>query len=69
MKKHSSTTRMGRPPLPADQTRCKRVVTFVTRSEMKQLEELASANNDTLSSMCHRIISEQLENYLARPST
>ena len=69
MKKQSQTTRMGRPPLPADQARCKRVVTFVTRPEMKQLEELASGNNDTLSSVCYRIISEHLENYLAKPST
>ena len=68
MKKQSQTTRMGRPPLPADQTRCKRVVTFVTRPEMKQLEELASRNNDTLSSVCYRIISENLDDYLAKPS-
>ena len=68
MKKHSSTTRMGRPPLPADQARCKRVVTFVTRSEMKRLEELAGGNNDSLSSVCYRIISEHLEDYLPKPS-
>ena len=69
VKKPSQKARMSRPPLPADQTRCKRVVTFVTLPEMKRLEELASGNNDTLSSMCHRIISEHLENYLARPLT
>jgi len=68
MKKPSQSARMGRPPLPVDQARCKRVVTFVTRSEMKQLEELAKGNEDTLSSVCHRIISKHLEDYSTRPS-
>ena len=68
MKKQSKKVRMGRPPLPAEEVRCKRVVTFVTRPEMKQLEELAIGNSDTLSSLCYRIISEHLEDYLAKPS-
>ena len=53
-------SRLGRPPLPPSVTRCKRVVTFVTRSEMERLQNLSTENNSTLSSICHRIIAEYL---------
>ena len=52
--------RLGRPPLPPGDVRCKRVVTFVTRSEMERLQQLCAETNDTLSSICHRILSEHL---------
>jgi hypothetical protein len=53
-------TRLGRPPLPPGDTRCKRVVTFVTRSEMEHLQNLSAENRSTLSSICHRILAEYL---------
>jgi hypothetical protein len=53
-------SRLGRPPLPPGDTRCKRVVTFVTRSEMGRLHNMCAENGSTLSSVCHRIITEYL---------
>jgi len=52
--------RLGRPPLPPGDTRCKRVVTFVTRSEMERLQKMCVENSSTLSSICHRILAEYL---------
>jgi hypothetical protein len=68
MKKPSQQTRMGRPPLPTQKARCKRVVTFVTLSEMEKLVELVSDSNDSLSSVCHRIICEYLEIHSTKSS-
>ena len=53
-------SRLGRPPLPPGDTRCKRVVTFVTRSEMQHLQNLSAEISSTLSSICHRIIADYL---------
>jgi hypothetical protein len=68
MKKLSHQTRMGRPPLPTEKARCKRVVTFVTLSEMEKLVELVSDSNDSLSSVCHRIICKYLEVHSTKSS-
>ena len=53
--------RLGRPPASPDKVRSKRVVTFITRPEMKSLEELTLRKGQTISAMCHRIISEYLK--------
>jgi len=67
MKHHPKPAKMGRPPLPDDQVRSKRIVTFVTRSEFEKLEELAADNSASLSSACYQIISEHLEDCLSKP--
>ena len=69
MKKSLHQTRMGRPPLPTEKARCKRVVTFVTPSEMERLVELVSDSNESLSSVCHRIICKHLEAQSTKSST
>ena len=52
--------RLGRPPLPRDQARSERVVSFVTPGELIALKKRADARNATLSSMVHHILSSAL---------
>jgi len=58
MSKENNNTRRGRPPLPADKVRSNRVVTFVTDPELALLKRISQNENDTLSSVCHRILTE-----------
>lgn len=60
MDKETDPSRRGRPPLPRDEVRCKRVVTFVTDRELAKLKTLSGRQKDTLSSVCHRIIARHL---------
>jgi peptidase E len=53
--------RLGRPPLPSDETRSQRVVTFVTQKEMAQLHRLAKSQKLPLSATVHQIISNELQ--------
>jgi predicted transcriptional regulator len=52
---------MGRPPLPREIARCKRVVTFVSEQEKANLEQLADATSQSVSAVCHRLIAQGLE--------
>ena len=52
---------MGRPPLPREVARSKRVATFVTEQEKASLELLAEATSLSLSAICHRLIAQGLE--------
>jgi len=52
---------MGRPPLPREVARSKRVVTFVTEPEKASLELLAEVTSLSLSAVCHRLIAQGLE--------
>jgi hypothetical protein len=69
MKKPLQQTRMGRPSLPTEKVRCKRVETFVTRSEMEKLAALMPDSKDSLSSVCYRIICKYLEVNSTKSST
>ena len=48
--------RRGRPPLPPDKVRANRIVTFVTDPELAMLKKISRQENDTLSAVCHRIL-------------
>jgi hypothetical protein len=54
-------SKFGRPPLAPENLRNNRVVTFVTNAELQQLNELISVQNASLSSLCHRILSDYLK--------
>ena len=58
MKLDQRITRLGRPRLPANEARSNRVVTFVTNSELEHLMAMMAKNGETLSSVCHRILSK-----------
>ena len=58
----------GRPPSPAHLCRNKRVVTFVTPSEMDRLHQLAESENITLSAAVHLLIKDSLQR-LIEPKT
>ncbi len=47
----------GRPKRPAKDVRSKRVVTFLTDSELQGLERIAIDEDRSLSSVVHRIVS------------
>lgn len=57
MSKEKNTSRRGRPPLPPEEVRSNRVVTFVTDPELALLKNISLRENDTLSAVCHRILS------------
>lgn len=52
---------MGRPPLPLEVARCKRVVTFVTEQEKASLNQLAHVTSPSVSAVRHRLIAQGLE--------
>jgi hypothetical protein len=50
----------GRPPVPKNQARRNRVVTFLTDAELNQLKQRALKMEMTLSQACHRLIRKAL---------
>lgn len=60
MSQEKTFTRRGRPPLPPDEVRANRVVTFVTDPELAILKKISRRESDTLSSICHRIICDYI---------
>jgi len=46
----------GRPALPRNQVRDRRVVTFLTAGEMQRLSQLADRHGVSLSHVCHELI-------------
>jgi len=55
-----TTSTMGRPPLGKDEVRNARIVTFVTRGQMAQLNKLKQERDVSLSTLCHSIIADYL---------
>ena len=66
VKKTTATGHRGRPPLPRDQVRGNRVVTFVTDKELEKLHYISGKEKETLSSVCHEIISKHLQSISAK---
>jgi hypothetical protein len=52
---------MGRPPLPKDERRSERTVTFLTLEERVELVQQAAAASQSLSAYCHRLIADGLQ--------
>ena len=52
----------GRPPLPKDTVRSKRIVTFFTQDEYDKLQKLAFSQEKSLSATCHDLIVQKLAN-------
>ena len=48
---------LGRPPLPREQARCERVVTFVTTTELEILRRQADEKRMSVSAVVHQIMS------------
>jgi hypothetical protein len=59
--------KFGRPRISREDLRDKRVVAFMTRAEVKQLEALARKERSSLSSLCHQILADHLQN--SQPGT
>ncbi|MEP4146114.1 MAG: hypothetical protein ABJL54_02775 [Halioglobus sp.] len=56
-----ASKQLGRPPFPPDKTRSERVVTFVTPTELEQLQRLATSKDLAVSAAVHQIISSELK--------
>jgi hypothetical protein len=54
--KKSGRSKMGRPPLPREQARCERVVTFVTTTELEILRRQADEKRMSVSAVVHQIM-------------
>jgi len=52
----------GRPPLPEEERRSKRVVTFLTSKEGAQVKDIAARQGKSLSQACHELIRQGLKN-------
>jgi hypothetical protein len=50
-------SKMGRPPLPREQARCERVVTFVTTTELEVLRRQADETGMSVSAVVHQLMS------------
>ena len=59
-RKVAGRKRRGRPPVPPEQARSHRVVTFVTNSELSQLQSMSNEMDTTLSATIHRLLTESL---------
>lgn len=53
--------RLGRPPSASEIVRNKRVVTFVTKSELAKLESMIGLEGKSLSEVVHRILAGVLK--------
>jgi hypothetical protein len=52
----NSRLRLGRPPLPRDKARAKRVVTFVTETELAKLQVVAAQSGQSVSAAVHGVL-------------
>jgi hypothetical protein len=55
-------SKLGRPKSTGDVTRPNRIVTFVTDTELLQLERVATKEERSMSAVVHRIIRAHFEN-------
>ena len=53
-------SKRGRPARPVEEARSHRVVTFVTARELEGLEQIAQAEDRSLSAVVHRIVARHL---------
>jgi len=64
MTEHSEghrTRRLGRPPKPAEIVRSKRIVSFVTPSELEALEKISDHRGVSLSAVIHSMVVRSLD--------
>jgi hypothetical protein len=59
--------RFGRPPKPAETVRSERVVSFVTPSELEQLEKISARRGVSLSAVIHSMVIRSLEGTANEP--
>lgn len=65
-----SRSGLGRPAMPIDHARSKRIVTLVTLKESLALTDLCHERKQSMSEMCHHILSEYLSKIQkTRPNT
>lgn len=51
---------LGRPPMPAEEARTRRTVTFLTEEEYGKLVEIAKRNNMSISALAHQLLMQSM---------
>ena len=57
----AGSQRLGRPRMNPEAARSKRIVTFITNSDLAKLERIVEQEKSSISSIVHRILSEFLK--------
>lgn len=66
---NSRLPRRGRPPEDPETVRSERVVTFLTRAQMRRLRGLAEARGQSMSAVCAEILVDSLQSSPTKPET
>ncbi len=51
---------LGRPPMPVEEARTRRTVTFLTEEEYGKLVEIAKRNNMSISALAHQLLMQSM---------
>jgi hypothetical protein len=57
----AGSQRLGRPPMNPEAARSKRIVTFITNSDLTKIERIVEQEKSSISLIVHRILSEFLK--------
>jgi hypothetical protein len=54
---------LGRPPMPAEEARTRRTVTFLTEGEYSKLVEISDRNNMSISALAHKLLIQSMNGW------
>jgi hypothetical protein len=54
---------LGRPPMPVEEARTRRTVTFLTEEEHRKLVEIAKRNNMSISALAHKLLMQSISSW------
>ena len=57
------TPHLGRPPMPVEEARTRRTVTFLTENEYSKLEEIAHRNKLSISATAHKLLLQSIQSW------
>ena len=60
MQQKTGRSRFGRPPRPPDEVRSERLVTYVTRPQLKELRSRAEHQGKSLSRLVYELLSDAI---------
>jgi hypothetical protein len=55
---------LGRPPMPVEEARKRRTVTFLTESEYEKLSEFARRDNTSISALAHKLLIKSINEWI-----
>jgi hypothetical protein len=54
---------LGRPPMPVEEARTRRTVTFLTDEEYRRVVEIAKRNNMSISALAHKLLIQSISSW------